>query len=78
MLRRNQDLCLELDGEDSDLRIQPFVHKLKSQLSCSKDSNLFEAISLISEQYRHHYQFRSLTESGNTIILLSAGTLIEM
>lgn len=43
-------------------------------MATSRDTNLFEAISLISEQYRHHYQFRTLTETGNTIIMLSAGS----
>ena len=56
-----------------EMKIRPFVHKLKSQLASSCDSNFFEAICLISEQYRHHYKFRALTETGNKIILLSAG-----
>ena len=55
------------------MRIRPFVHKLKCELAHSRDSNLFESIGLISEQYRHHYKFRTLTETGNTIIMLSAG-----
>ena len=28
---------------------------------------------MISEQYRHHYKFRTLTETGNMILILSAG-----
>lgn len=64
-----------LAGEDkNNLRIKPFIHKIKSKLAASRDTNIFEAISLISEQYRHHYKFRSLTETGNTILILSAGS----
>jgi hypothetical protein len=28
---------------------------------------------LVAEQYKHHYKFRSLDETGNAIVILSAG-----
>lgn len=46
---------------------------MKCELSDSCNSNLFEAICLVSEQYKHHYKFRALDETGNAIIVLSAG-----
>lgn len=46
------------------------------ELSCSQESCFFEAISIISEHYKHHYYFRSVTESGNAITILSAGKSI--
>ena len=60
--------------QNEDPRIKPFVHKLQGRLAESRDSNMFEAVSLVSEQYRHHYKFRSLSETGNTVLVLSAGS----
>lgn len=31
---------------------------------------------MISEQYKHHYHFRSLSETGNAITVVSAGKSI--
>lgn len=53
--------------------MKPFRHVLPAKLAQSSDSNVFQAISLISEQYKHHYEFRSLTETGNAITILTAG-----
>ena len=54
-------------------RRKPFLHRLKCELSGSEESCFFEAISLISEQYKHHYYYRSLEETGNAIAVVSAG-----
>lgn len=54
-------------------KVKPFLHRLHSQVSCSEESCFFEAISLIAEQYKHHYYFRSLEETGNAITVVSAG-----